>query len=104
LVVVYKIWHEYLPNFPKKSKYTLGNKIDSLFLDILELIFIAIYLPREQKLPYIKKSVGKLDLIKFFLKICWEIGAIENKHYLILSSPLDEIGRMLGGWHRQLDK
>ena len=104
LIAVYKLWHGYLPNFPKKSKYTLGNKIDLIFLELMGLIYIALYLPKDQKLPYIKKSIGKLDLIKFFLKISWEIGAMENKHYIAISSPLDEIGRMLGGWYKQLDR
>jgi len=93
-----------LPHFPKGSKYTLGNKIDSLFVGILELIFIAVYLPREHKLPYIKKSIGKVDLLKFFLQISWEINSLENKKYIALSEPLNEIGRMLGGWYKQIDK
>lgn len=98
------MWQEFLPHFPKRSKYTLGNKIDSLFVEILELIFIAVYLPREHKSPYIKKSIGKVDLLKFFLQISWEINSLENKKYIALSEPLNEVGRMLGGWHKQLEK
>lgn len=36
--------------------------------------------------------------------ILWEIKAINNKKYLNLSSPLEEIGRMLGSWHGQTTK
>ena len=102
--MVYKIWHEIVPHFPKRSKYTLGNKIDSLFVDTLELIFIASYLPRDFKSPYIQKAIGKVDLIKFFLQISWEINSLEDKKYIIISEPLTEVGRMLGGWYRQLNK
>lgn len=102
LIVVYKIWHEIVPNFPKRSKYTLGNRIDSLFVDALELIFIASYLPRDSKTPYIQKAIGKIDLIKFFLQIVWEINSLEDKKYITISEPLTEVGRMLGGWYRQL--
>jgi|SRR3989338_10661494 len=102
LIVVYKIWHEIVPHFPKSSKYTLGNKIDSIFIEALELIFIAGYLPRDSKSPYIQKAIGKIDLLKFLLQISWEIKSLENKKYITISEPLVEIGRMLGGWYRQV--
>jgi len=73
-----------------------------LFLEILELTFTSAYLSRDQKLPYIRKAAAKLDLLKFFLQISWEIKAIDNKKYQILAEPLVEIGRMFGGWIRQL--
>ena len=102
IILVYKMWQEFLPHFPKRSKYTLGNKIDSLFVETLELIFIAAYLPRNEKLPYVRKSIGKIDLLKFFLQIAWEINSLESKKYSALSEPLNEVGRMTGGWYRQL--
>jgi len=98
------MWQEFLPHFPKRSKYTLGNKIDSLFIENLELIFIALYLPRDHKLPYIKKSIGKLDLLKFFLQISWEINSLENNKYIAISEPINEVGKMLGGWYKQVEK
>ena len=52
----------------------------------------------------IKKASLKLDLLKFFIQIAWELKAIDNKKFAELSSPLIEIGRMLGGWQRQLIK
>lgn len=102
LVAVYKLWHECLRHIAKNSRYTLGSKIDSLFLDVAEATFIASYLPREQKIPFIKRAITKLDLLRFFLQIAWELKALDGKKYIVLSEPLNEIGRMLGGWHRQL--
>ena len=34
----------------------------------------------------------------------WEIKGIDNKKYIILSEPLLEAGKMLGGWHGQVVK
>ena len=102
-ILIYKLWHEFLPNFSKTSRYTLGFKIDSYFLETLEAIFIASYLRREQKIPYLQKAIVKLDLLKFFLQISWEIKALDNKKYIALSEPLHEIGRMLGGWKKGLE-
>jgi len=104
LIAAYKLWHEFLPHFPKTSRYTLGEKIDSLFIDTTELVFIASNLYKSQKIPHVQKAVVKLDLLKFFLQISWEIKALDNKKFIFLSEKLNEVGKMLGGWLRQLTK
>ena len=82
----------------------MGEKIDSLFIEIAELVFIASNLYKSQKIPYVQKAVTKLDLLKFFLQISWEIKTLDNKKFILLSEKLNEIGKMLGGWYRQLNK
>ncbi|MDO8240672.1 MAG: four helix bundle protein [Candidatus Moranbacteria bacterium] len=93
-----------MPHFSKTSRYTLGIKIDNLFIETTEYIFIASRLNKEQKVPFVQKANAKLDLLKFFLQMSWEIKSIDNKKYLILSEHLEEIGKMLGGWQKQLIK
>lgn len=102
LLAVYKQWQDFLPDFPKTSRYTLGARIDNSFIQVAELVFSACYLKVEQKIIAIEKASAKLDLLKFFLRMAWEIKAIDNKKYIVLSEQLDEIGKMLGGWTRQL--
>ena len=82
----------------------MGDKIDSLFIETIESVYTAIFLPRDKKYPYIEQAAAKLNLAKFFLEIAWRIKSLDNKKYIILSEPLDEIGKMLGGWLRQLSK
>jgi len=104
LVSVYKLWLEFQNNIPKKLRHTLGEKIDSCFLNTIELLLIATYLGKEQKSPYLQKAGNKLDILKFFLQIAWEIKAIDNKKYILLSEQLNEIGKMIGGWNKGLQK
>ena len=78
-------------------------KIDSLFLETMESMFVASYLSKESKLPYLRKAAAKLDLLKFFLQVSWEIKALDNKKYAALSEKLGEIGRMLGGWLKSVN-
>ncbi len=104
LIQTYKLWDEFKNHFPKKSRYTLGAKIDTIFVDTIELLFIASYLGKEQKFPYLQKAGGKIDLLKFFLQIAWELKVIDNNKYITLSRQLDEIGKMLGGWIKGLLK
>lgn len=98
LIVIYKIWHEYLPKFSKNHRYTIGFKIDTLFVEIIEALHGAQYAHSSQKYLYLDKASLKLDTLKFFLQILWEIDGIDKKKYIHLSEHLAEIGKMLGGW------
>jgi len=102
LISVYKLWHEFLPHFPKDSKYTIGGKIDNLFLETIEYIIRASYSDKIEKLISLKDASLKLDLLKFFLQLSWEIKALDNKRYILLSEKLNEIGKMMGGWLKSI--
>ena len=104
LKVCYKIWQEYLFHFPRLARYTLGTKIDTLFTETLELILLAGYSLKEDKYKIVKKASVKFDALKFFIQIAWEIKALDNKKYIRISESLNEIGKMLGGWQKQLLK
>lgn len=98
----YKLWHGLLPRFPCPTRYTLGAKIDNLFSDCLELALLAGYANREEKLKVVQKLSAKLDCLKFFLKILWEIKSLDHKKYAALSLPIAEVGKMIGGWLKLL--
>ncbi|MCX6781239.1 MAG: four helix bundle protein [Candidatus Magasanikbacteria bacterium] len=84
------------------SRFTLGTTIDKIFCETIELILQASYTAREQKQTIVLRAASKLDTLKFFLQIAWEIKTIDHKKYAALSAPLHEIGKMLGGWRKQL--
>jgi hypothetical protein len=94
----YKLWHSFLSRLPRLTRFSLGVKIDNLFTDCLELALLAGYASREEKLKIIQKLSAKFDCLKFFLKILWELGALETKKYTVLSVPLAASGKMIGGW------
>jgi len=100
----YKLWHEYHEKLPKTQKYSLGNRIDKIFIEIIEITSGAVFLPKEEKLPYIKISIRKLDTLKILILILWETGGLLDKRYISLSLPLDDSGKMLGGWLGQLSR
>jgi|SRR3989338_6128951 len=96
----YKLWHNMLVHLPRLTKYSLGEKINLLFTDVIELILTADF-ARESKMAIIQKASIKLDTLKFFLQLAWELKAMDNKRYIAISSPLVEVGKMLGGWQKQ---
>jgi hypothetical protein len=98
----YAIWQDHLTHFPKANRYTIGSKIDILFLEAIEYAFLASYTHTEEKRLLLNKSISKVDLVKLLLQLSWEIKALDNKKYAHISERFAEIGKMLGGWKRQL--
>ena len=98
----YGIWQDYLSHFPKSHRFTIGSKIDTLFLEAIEYAFVASYTNVAEKQPFINKSIVRVDLIKLLLQLSWEIKALDNNKYIVLSERFVEIGKMLGGWKKQL--
>ncbi len=98
----YNIWQNYLVQFPKANRFSIGSKIDVLFLQAIEYAFLASYTHTDEKRLLLNKSISKVDLIKLLLQLSWEIKALDNKKYAHLAERFAEIGKMLGGWKRQL--
>jgi hypothetical protein len=82
----------------------LGEKIDSLFVEIIEAVSAAVFLQKQEKLPYVHVAIRKLDTIKVLLLVLWETRSLDIKKYVAFSLLLNEIGKMLGGWSGQLQK
>ena len=89
-------------NFPRTERFTLGQKICQLILEVIELSFIASYQPLDAKIITLSKTISRLDILKLFLQIAWENKLIPTEKYIEMSSKLQEIGRMLGGWKKGL--
>jgi hypothetical protein len=100
----YKFWHSLFIQFPRISKYTLGAEIDQIFLKLIELIIQASYAQKNEKSLIVQNASIKLDTLKFLLQTAWELKLLDHKKYSSLSLPLSEIGKMLGGWLKYLEK
>ena len=95
---LYKLYYQYLVNFPKKDRFTLGLRCENVILDLLEAITEASQISKSGKLPILQKASLKLDQAKMFIRLAKDLKILDNKKYLTLESHLQEIGRMLGGW------
>jgi hypothetical protein len=100
----YVLWHEYHSTLPKTHRYSLGSKIDTLFIDSIEATSAAAFLPREDKIPYVRLAARKIDALKILFLVLWETKSLDTKKYAAISERIDEIGKMLGGWQGQLTK
>jgi hypothetical protein len=95
------LWQQFLPHFPKANRFTLGSKIDELFLHAIEYCFLASYTREKEKLAFIDRCIVRVDLLKLMFQLGWDIEAVDSSKYGQMSDVLTDIGRMLGGWRRQ---
>lgn len=95
---LYKITYSYSKTFPKSDKYSLGGRIKTLIIEMLELLMEAETAKKDWKSPILEKVSRKLRILKLLVRLTNEIKILDNKKYLVLSEKLQEIGRMLGGW------
>ena len=100
----YLIWFSYYQELPKLHRYTLGQRVDELFIASIESVAQASFLPKTEKQPYVRLAIRKVDTLKILLLVLWETKSLDNNKYGHLSRHVDEIGKMLGGWNGQLAK
>ncbi|KKU16990.1 MAG: hypothetical protein UX25_C0019G0003 [Candidatus Woesebacteria bacterium GW2011_GWC2_45_9] len=98
LYALYSAIAETLPSFPKTQRYSLGERLERIMLDILELLFFVPLSPN--KLETLQAMSVKVDLLKVLLRLAKDTQSISEGRYLNLQEMLQEIGKMLGGWIR----
>ena len=99
----YKIWHGTLPRIPRVSRYTLGARIDQLFVEVMEFLLLAGY-SREKtnKISVLATVSTKLDALKFLLQTAWELKIIDNGEYARIAEPVIMVGLDIGKWRKML--
>jgi hypothetical protein len=98
----YKQYYSYSINFPKSSKEVLGKRIETLALEVLELVCLAEYDEINSKLKKLNKISNNIDLLKVLIRLLYETKSSTKKKYILLEGNLQEMGRMTGGWIKDI--
>lgn len=99
---MYALWYSYYQILPKLHRHSLGQRIDSLFVEIMEAVATASFLQPHDKPPYVRLAIRKMDTLRVLLMVLWETKSLDDKKYIALSVKIDEVGKMLGGWMGKL--
>ena len=96
------IWVGILPHIAKGARYTIGFRIENKFLDLLELSYITYFTEKERKEEKVSECILVLDTLKFLVSVAWEGKLITNSHCQDVALKLEEVGKMFGGWKKNL--
>lgn len=99
---LYRTLHGLHKTIPKMERYTLWQRSENTAIDVLEALLRTGYLPQEKRPDHLIQVSAQVDILRVFLRLSFDIKAINQKKYIALQEALDEIGRMLGGWMKSL--
>lgn len=88
-----------LNKFPRNFKYILGDRIQTLLYEILELLIEARY--ARDKVMLLEMLNVKLEVLRYQTRICRDLNLFDLRRYEYAVKHLNEIGNNLGGWLRQ---
>lgn len=95
---LYKTLHTLIQKFPRTEKFTLGERLKSHGLTILETVIRAGIQSGTERLRQLEEASTQTDLLKVLVRLSFELRLLDQKHYLLLAGLLQEIGKMVGGW------
>ena len=89
----------HLDKFPRNRRFTLGERIETGLLEVLEFLVEAAYHTASRK-----KVLGlanlRLHRVRHLWRLCYELMVIPLQRYRHGSGLIDDIGRQIGGWAR----
>ena len=91
-------------DIPKSQRFTFGQRLDNLSLDALQRTIRAV---RGRTVKQKLTDLAALDLLLEELRVLWRLVNertwISRQQLVFVQSKLDEAGRMVGGWMKQLE-
>ncbi len=100
----YKLLHVDVNRYPKTERYSLGEKLKSQALELVDGLWQASALPLPERLVRLDHLQRVLDLSKLLIRLVHDIGIYKIEGYLYRQERLQEIGRMLGSWRKNTRK
>ncbi len=87
-----------LDQFPRNRRFTLGERIESGLLSVLEKLTDAAY--RKDKAQSLNEANRKLAVVRHLWRLSMELKVISKKRYQHGAGLLLDLGRQLGGWSK----
>jgi hypothetical protein len=69
----YRLWVEFLKTIPKDHRYTLGQRIDILFIELIEFTYQASQTEANERIPYLNIAIRKINTLNLLILTAWEI-------------------------------
>jgi len=91
-----------LAQFPKSEKFAMAQDIKKSMLSLLEQV-IRTNRTREKR-PLLYTIDVELEVLRTQIRLAMELEFLPFGKYEVWSNHLAEIGRMLGGWLKSVNK
>jgi hypothetical protein len=82
--------------FPKSHKFTIGDRIQLVALDVLEAPIEATY--TKDRAQHLQRSNLGIEKLRFLIRLAADLRLLDRRRYEHAARALDETGRLVGGW------
>lgn len=99
-----KMMLEVFHHFPRHQKFLLADRMQNQISDILELLIEAYYTSGSEKKNKLAAVNIQLEKLRYYVRLCYELGFYNATKYGMIAEKIQEIGRMNGGWLKSLSQ
>jgi hypothetical protein len=82
--------------FPRSHKFTIGDRIETTALDVLESLIEATY--TKERNQHLRAANLGIEKLRFLLRLAADLRLLDRRRYEHAARSLDETGRLIGGW------
>ncbi|MGB0713828.1 MAG: diversity-generating retroelement protein Avd [Gammaproteobacteria bacterium] len=90
--------------FPKAYRFTIGRRTADAALDLQEKLLLAAKRSGAARRQLLQECDAHLDAIRLYLRLALDWRWLNAGQYEHASRLVAEVGRLLGGWLRQVKK
>lgn len=87
-----------LEGFPKSQRFLLGDRLQTLAMDVVECIVEATY--SKDPGPALARANLGLEKQRLFIRVAYNLKHLDARRYEFAARHIDEIGRSLGAWRK----
>lgn len=91
-----------LDQFPRNRRFTLGERIETGLLLVLENLIQATY--QKPHAAYLQAANVQLDVVRHLWRLSHTLQSISHQSYGQGAERLTGLGRQIGGWRKSSDK
>ena len=84
-----------LEKFPRSQKFLIADRIETILLDVLELLIEA-YSKRKSGL--LRTANLKLEQLRYLVRLSKDLKLLSLKSYEFSARSIDGVGVSVGGW------
>ncbi len=82
--------------FPKSQKFLLGDRMQTLALDVQESLIEATY--SKSPASHLLACNLRLEKLRFLFRLAMDLRYLDLARYEFAARAVDDIGRLVGGW------
>ena len=87
-----------MDKFPRIRRFTLGERLESSLLSVLENLVAAAYAQRKKET--LSQANNRLQVARHLWRLCYELKVIPLNRYEYGARCMHDLGQQIGGWIR----